>query len=197
MLRVDTQPLSGRSQHIYCRSGLHEVACEVGCSLENVLTVVEDEERAPMCEPFGDLRLKPSIAELVHAEDVRHGASDRGVRAQHGQIADEHAVRVPRCNVGCDFGGEAGLADTTGAPQRHQALAMEEVADAAQVRVATDEAARRTWHGNAEGGSGLAVLGRDHRVLQDPLFALLKRWARFEPVLVSQRATPRLVDLDR
>ena len=112
-----------------------------------VLTVIEYEQRVPRGEVIAEcLQRRPWQRCAVRGErspDCAHDRLNLSVlaigRVQRGELHEQALGRVRELRAGDQLERQAGLADPSGAGQRHQAAAFEQADDIGQFGLATDQ----------------------------------------------------------
>ena len=120
--------LAAGGQHRRGRIGRQQSGDELGAGGDEVLAVVQDEQRRLVAELGRELVGGGDAGHLAGAEGGQRGATD-GVRiGERRQLDPPHAAGLRVDGLGGDGQGEAGLADPGRTGQRHQPLACQQAA---------------------------------------------------------------------
>ena len=155
-------------------AGGDQVGGGVGRLLDDVLAVVEDQQRRPVADGGGQVGGRRRIGQGAHGRGLEpEGVADRGQDALAGRDAGQvdHPHRLlGRVGAGePDLDGQTGLARATGADERDQAVGGQEVVDGPQLVLTTDAPGQGPRQ--VAGGEGATAAGR-------PAAAREGSWAR-------------------
>ena len=124
------------------RSGHHDRSRSTtgAVAAEQVLAVVEHEQRPPVAQVLDQAVLERQVLARVDVERRRDRGGERGRVADGRQLDDEHPVGDVLPELAGDADREARLPDTAGPGQRDESLAPDEAHDRVEVLLAPDEA---------------------------------------------------------
>jgi hypothetical protein len=125
-----------------CGAGLQHGPRELGRSLDDVLAVVEDEQRALRLQVRGQRLQQRAVRLGAHAEQLRRLADDERRVADRRQVDEPDAVGERGQLRGGDLEREPCLAEAAHAEQRHQAGRAEMRLHLALLALAADEGSR-------------------------------------------------------
>ena len=197
-LAGDRERLPAGGQDAQLRAAGQQLGRGAGGGLDQVLAVVQHDQRAPVGEQVDEQGQRVGLARLLPAQRVgqpdraEHGLRDlRGV-ADRGQLGQPGAAGEPVQHPDRGLGGQPGLAGAAGADQRDQPVPVEQRGDRGQVVVPADEAGELGRHvGPAHRGPRLRG-GPQH-----PQVDLLQRGGRVDAELVGQPPADVLVRGER
>ena len=154
-LAGDAEGLAAGGQQAHPGALLEDGVHEPGAGLDDVLAVVQEEERVALLEQGDERRLRGLAGALPRPHRGQRGARDerRVGGGREGREVDEpHAVGDGAGATGHGLEGESGLAHAPRAGQRHQRARGEQAPDLRELPLAPDEAGE--LHGQV-GGVGV------------------------------------------
>ena len=113
---------------------------EPGGRLDDVLAVVEYDERAPRLERVDDRLGHRPVSPFADVEYRRDRVRDEIIVRQRRELDEPDAVLVPVEQIGAHLQREARLADAARADERDEPVLGEQLRDGEDVDVAADEA---------------------------------------------------------
>jgi hypothetical protein len=120
LLSGHCQPLAAGCQHFHARAGAQQPLGERGHGREQVLAVVEHQQRPPRRQMLEHSLLQRLPGPLGHPEHRRHRLDHKTLSHGH-QVGEGAAGREQRCCFPRHRHRQAGLAHTARTNQSHQA----------------------------------------------------------------------------
>ncbi len=153
-LARDLQPLAAGGEDAQGGAGGEQVVGEGGAGVDQVLAVVEDEERGPGGEEGGQGRQHRAARSFPQAEGGGHGDRDARGIGDRREFDKPEALREGGSEVGCKLQGEAGLAAAADTGEGEQPLigVQEQIAQRGEFGRATDQRGARCRQPGAEEG---------------------------------------------
>ena len=156
--------------------------------VQQVLAVVEHQQRAPAGEPLGYPITHRRARRRCDGECVRYSVGNRPGVAHGGQLDQPDAVRELRHQLPRRLDGKARLAHASHSRQRHQAVLTHGQYDVFQLDATTDERRRRRGQ-VAEGGV--------QRAQRRELPPQAVRAGLVDPLRAGQVAQPVLAEVEQ
>ena len=191
-LAVGVERLAARREDAHPRALGEQRRRDPSRLREHVLARVEDDERASVPEPRCHARQGIRSTDVDAARQQPHGILD--VR-RTGEVDEPQAVRELRLESTARLHGEAALAHSRRAGERHKAVLAQQAGDTPEIPLPPDErggrrgeiaATPRSRRRNGDHG----IVGKD-RLLQAPQLR-----PRLEPQLVAEHPTRLLERLE-
>ncbi len=151
-LARDAERLAAGCQDAKARAGAEQRGAERRAGVEDVLTVVEQEQHVAVGEvpPQHISRRVPRRA--TNVEYTRRLRRDVFRVGDRGEIDKPDAIRPPARLTTTELDGRSGLAHPARAGQRHQPGSAQHVADGFEFRGAPDQPGERRWDGRTRLG---------------------------------------------
>ncbi len=138
-LARDADRCLARVQHLHLGTRLQQPSREIGDLRDEVLTVVEHEEELLVPEALAQSVGHGAPGLFLHAQHGGDSARDRAARRQVGKLDEPRAVPVTAGSSGCGFDGDARLAASARADDRHEPPRLEHLVDGFEHLHAPDE----------------------------------------------------------
>ena len=141
-LPVGAQRLAGRRQDRQSRRPAQQLVAEGRTGGEQVLAVVEHEQRRSWSEELHDALKRRAPGHRGHLERRRGGVHDEASLLDAGELDERGAVGIVALAATCQLEGQPCLARAAGAGEREQARGAQQRGQLAELVLAPDERAR-------------------------------------------------------
>ena len=158
------QPLATRHQQLQSRCSRQQVG-QQRCGVEEVLEVVEQQQQALVAQELLQLGDKRLAAGFPYPQCLGHGADDESGIANRHQVDEVHAIDEVFDQIGRHLHAQAGLANATGASERHQVRVRpaQQLTQRGTFLFAPDQRRGLRRQGGAHAGGRRARLQTDRR----------------------------------
>ena len=144
-LRAEPESLAARCEDYDLWVAPDQLSHEVGDSVHEVLTIVDDQENVLACERGDDRISDRDTGLFAHVERLSEGRVHKGAVSERRQRYPKDAVREPIRDFGRSLQRQPCLPSTARASEREDAgvLTSDQPDDARELLVAADERCRR------------------------------------------------------
>ncbi len=196
--------LGGQPEHAPTRDEQREPGCgckdrrELAGRLDDVLEVVEDDEKLPVGQFGADRRSPVRGLGLAETESSRERWENLLGPRERREVDEQRAVHELTAETARNLDRKPGLADPTGPHERDEPRAgiEQELSECLQLAVAADRRRRRGRHAPC-GGARDARRIEKRIVAEDPALELTELGSRLEPELGVEVGAPVAVAGER
>ncbi len=171
-LAGDPQRLAAGGQDAQARAGPQQRVRELGTRLDQVLAVVQHQQRRPSLEMLDQQVGRIAVRALPQPQRRRHGPRDQPGVAGRGQLHQPDAIPERLQQLGGGLERQAGLAGAARADQGHEPALLEPLLDLVKLAPAPHEAGQLAGQvgGERRQRADRRELGRQPRVdnLENP-----------------------------